>query len=237
MTLPPVPKCGSSDVRNEEYEKNFSYQKYYQLLVEKNNPVVFDVGGHQGESVKFFRSLFESAEIYTFEPEPGNYEILKKVATDSKVHAFNLAMSNVAATVPFYKQDISHLGGLRPINEDSSDSLGYAERAKNEEIEVQSTTIDLFCAQRGIEYIDLLKIDVQGHEVEVLEGADRMLSKTTCVTVEVSLYDFYGVRPMAFLNIETRMVEQGFSLWDLAKISKNPRSFRTDWFEVVYKKS
>ena len=123
-----------------------------------------------------------------------------------------------------------------PINEASFDSLGYAERAKNERIDVQSTTIDIFCAEIGIEHIDLLKIDVQGHEGEVLEGADNMLLSTTCVTAEVSLYDFYGTKPMALLNVERRMVEKGFSLWDIAKLSKNPRNFRTDWIEVVYKK-
>lgn len=236
MTLPPVPKCGSSDARNEEYENNFSYEKYYALLLNKTDPIIFDVGAHRGESIRFFRSLFDSAEIFSFEPEVSNYEVLKDVASDAKARAFNLAMSNVAATVPFYKQDISHLGGLVPINEASCDSLGYAERAKNERIDVQSTTIDIFCEQAGIEHIDLLKIDVQGHEGEVLEGADSMLLNTNCVTAEVSLYDFYGAKPMALLNVERRMVERGFSLWDIAKISKNPKNFRTDWIEVVYKK-
>ena len=79
MTGSPVPKCGSSDARNEEYEKNFSYEKYYALLLKKNNPIIFDVGAHRGESIQFFRSLF--------------------------ARAFNLAMSKVAATVPFYKLD------------------------------------------------------------------------------------------------------------------------------------
>ncbi|MCW9034197.1 MAG: FkbM family methyltransferase [Rhodospirillales bacterium] len=237
MSLPPVPKCGSSDKRNEEYDAQFSHEKYYRFLVKSGVPIIFDIGAHRGESVVFFRSIFPEANIFSFEPEPTNFQALKNVAHEHNAKPFNLALSSKNEDVVFFKQDISHLGGLIPINQKSSDSLGYAEKAKNEEISVTSLTLDSFCSQNFVQEIDLLKIDVQGHELEVLRGAGIMLQNTHCVTVEISLYDFYGQNTNALLDVEKIMAANDFALWDIAKISKNPKNLRTDWIEAVYRKN
>ncbi len=62
------------------------------------------------------------------------------------------------------------------------------------------------------------------------------LSNTKCVMVEISLYDFYASKNrIPLFNIEQIMCDAGFSLWDISKISKNPKFLRTDWIEVVYR--
>lgn len=234
--LPPVPKCGSSDQRNLEYQKNYSAKKFFDSLISSELPIIFDVGAHQGESIAFFRSLYMNAKIYSFEPEPQNFIALLKKSIDNKTFAFNVAIGDSNETTFFYRQGLSHLGGLLPINHNSSDSLGYAERAKNEKISVEKIKLDTFCIQNSINHIDILKIDVQGFEVGVLNGASEILKKTDCVTIEISLYDFYQTEGSQLLQVEQIMANAKFILWDISKVSKNPKNLRTDWVEVVYKK-
>jgi hypothetical protein len=119
----------------------------------------------------------------------------------------------------------------------SSDSLGYARKSQNEVIYVNSTKLDTFCINNQISKIDILKIDVQGFEVLCLQGALDILINTACVTVEISLYDFYENNNSSLLEVELIMKDAGFSLWDISKISKNPKNLRTDWIEAVYRKS
>jgi hypothetical protein len=135
----------------------------------------------------------------------------------------------------FYKQSLSHLGGLSPINRKSKDSLGYAEKAENQAIIVDVQSLDEFCRRMGINHIDLLKIDVQGCEVAVLKGGYQILSHVNVCQLEVSLYDFYETSS-CLLDIELIMKDSGLALWDIAKISKNPKTLRTDWVELIYKR-
>ncbi len=230
-----VPKCGSSDKRNDEYFQNFSEENYYRLLVPEAAPLILDVGAHRGESIRFFKAIFPDAQMYSFEPEPVNFAVLQQVAAEySNVTAINQAVSDRAATLDFYKQSISHLGSLIKINNDSRDSLGYARSAANEVCRVDAVTLNEFIAGLERPVIDLVKIDVQGYEGAVLEGARRILNRVRCVIVEISLYDFYSNDSDSLLAVHTTLAAAGFKLFDLPKVSKNPKNYRTDWIEAVY---
>ena len=71
--------------------------------------------------------------------------------------------------------------------------------------------------------------------MSVLSGAREMLKHTTCLTVEVSLYDFYE-KKSSLLLVEQEMLASKMTLWDISKVSKNPINFRTNWVELVYLK-
>lgn len=234
-----APKCGSSDKRNAEYLEAFSPQKFFQSLVTRSAPIILDVGAHRGESVRFFKEIFPECKIYSFEPDPDNFEELEKCCVEINTAfgggaaALNQAVGDQSGVVQFFKQDISHLGGLLPINKRSEDSLGYAEKALNQSISVQAITLDQFFIENRLQHIDLLKIDVQGFETAVLNGAKKVLQKTSCCTVEVSFYDFYE-NSSSLLIVEQAMQNAGMILWDISKVSKNPKNLRTDRAELVY---
>lgn len=231
-----VPFCGQSDKRNEEYIEKYSPKKFFdEVGICDASPIILDIGGHKGESVKFFKNIFNDAVIYSIEPDPESFKELSALAERYGTKALNLAVSDFSGEADYYRQDISHLGGLKPIKKESRDSIGYAEKAQNEKITVPCFTLDKICSDISVDHIDILKIDVQGHEVAVLKGSEYALQITTCVMVEVSLYDFYG-KNEGLLGVEKVMSRQGFELWDISKISKNPRNLRTDWIECVYRK-
>ena len=63
---------------------------------------------------------------------------------------------------------------------------GHWGQGENSET-VELTTLDNFCEQQGIQKLDLLKLDVEGHELSVLEGAERMLAAGR---IEVIQFEF-----------------------------------------------
>ncbi|MEQ7868428.1 FkbM family methyltransferase [Xanthomonas sp. WHRI 8393] len=229
------PICGASDLRNEEHAQAYSPRRFFDQLLTTDAPVVLDVGAHRGESIRYFKSIYPDCQLYSFEPDPQNFAALEEVAAQFGGKAVCLALGEKEEVSQYYRQGISHLGGLLPINADSIDSLGYARQASNEQIAVRKTTLDNACAELGISHAHILKIDVQGFERQVLEGAKAILQHTDCAVIEIGLYDFYG-KTTSFVDVVNLMQAAGFSLWDIAKLSKNPRSLRTDWIEVVYRK-
>ena len=232
-----VPKCGESDRRNVEYVDLYSPEVFFKTLVKTDHPLIIDVGAHQGESVTFFKSLFERCEIFSYEPCPENFSKLLDVTEAYGTVAVNAAVGPEVGEVPFYQQSSSHLGGLLPINGNSSDSLGYASTASNCEKIVQCVSLDSEVDALELHEIDILKIDVQGYEVGVLKGAKSALKYTNVVMIEISLYDFYGDDGSSWFEANKILGTAGFTLYDISKVSKNPKNFRTDWAELVFCKT
>lgn len=229
-------KCGETDKRNEEYLRKYGEKEFFRSLIKSEKPIVFDVGAHKGESVQFFSDIFENATIYSFEPDPDNFRHLADFCQDLPCtsHLFNLALGARSGDVQFFRQDISHLNSIYPINRDSNDSLGYAEGAYNQSVMVKMTTLNDMLTQTKIDRCDLLKIDVEAAEVDVLEGAvGDFLKIVKNITLELNFFDFYG-RSNSFYEVEKLLNPFGFKLFSLLKLSQNPKNGRTDKAEVVY---
>jgi FkbM family methyltransferase len=228
-------KCGESDGRNDEYSDNYSSEKFFELMIPKESPIIIDIGAHKGESVMFFSSIFPKAEIYSAEPDPESYAALIEYLPDAS-KAINAAISAENGSATFFQYDKSHLNSLHAINKNSKDSLGYAESTTATEVEVRCITLDTMVKELGIasKRIDLLKIDAQGGEYDILCGAKSMLDNVDNITLELNLFDFYSKRN-TFLEIEQML--PGFELYAITKLSQNPKNFRTDWAEVFYTRS
>jgi FkbM family methyltransferase len=135
--------------------------------------VIFDVGANKGGTYQLFRSLFPQAAIYAFEPDPRVYTKLKaKSEGDAQAHLQQMAVSDRNAELEF------HVTGASEMNSLLAPLAGTDEATQVlEKIKVQSVTLDDFTTQRGISRIDLLKMDIQGAEIQALEGARGLLGR------------------------------------------------------------
>jgi FkbM family methyltransferase len=133
--------------------------------------VVFDVGANRGQTLKRFLIDFPKAQIYSFEPLPASFRELQKVASTSegRAQAFELGISSEPGSM---KLRVFADSEKCTLETDLSDSLRDHE---SEIITRPVESLDHFCLKHSIEKIDLLKMDVEGHEMQALRGAERLL--------------------------------------------------------------
>lgn len=136
-------------------------------LGKKNGIVLFDVGANVGQTLDEFLQAFSQPQIYSFEPSPATFQQLQqKYGQRANVRLEHLALSDREGTQPFYVTR----------NYSVNDSLlKPAWDAGAREVPVPVETLDRYCESQGISRIDLLKIDTQGNDLNVLQGATRML--------------------------------------------------------------
>lgn len=131
----------------------------------KKNAVVLDIGANIGNHSVYWAVRSDAKKIYSFEPVKDFFKILKKNVEinqlNDKVKIFNIGLSDkkINGSISFYKHtDI----GVTRIKQDSNGNLTLD---KLDNITFEDNTIDF------------IKIDVEGHELEVLRGARETLLK------------------------------------------------------------
>ena len=142
------------------------------------SPIVFDVGANVGDYSVLVHSFIPSAKIYAFEPAASVYEQLAKLrSTIDNFEAFNLGLSDEENTVDLHAYTVEGqaVSLISSIDRRLPTQVVQVEVSNTERIQV--STLDNFCATNGIERIDFLKLDVEGHEVAVLRGARAMLDR------------------------------------------------------------
>lgn len=83
---------------------------------------------------------------------------------------------------------------------------------------ISVTTLDEWCGQEGVGHIDVIKLDTQGSELGILEGAARMLDGVRAVEVEVQFNELYEGVPL-FGDVDRFLRSQGFMLWRLKNLA------------------
>ena len=140
------------------------------------NAVIFDVGANRGAYSILLRKNFPAARILAFEPNPKVFEKLIGVTQSSSIQCRNIALGSSLGTHKMYVP----VGG-EDSTEHASIYKGVLDQlhtySQTDEIEMHVQTLDGFCDQQGIDTIDFLKIDTEGHELEVLKGAKEKLSQ------------------------------------------------------------
>jgi FkbM family methyltransferase len=135
---------------------------------------IFDVGANVGDYSKLLsKKVPEVKHLYAFEPHPTTYPLLLSNTQDiGCLTCVNVALSDRPGQLVFYdradKQSSSHASFHSGI---FSGVHGIA----HVEHTVTAKTLDQFCFEHTINRIDFLKLDVEGHELEVLKGAGNML--------------------------------------------------------------
>lgn len=142
--------------------------QWYGPLQDRNirTDVIFDVGGCGGATATWFSRWAD--RVFVFEPSPDNREALRlhqkiRAVTNAEVIATAVG-DEIGETTLCLKPKAGH---------HSLGDIGASETVSR--IQVGITTLDAFAAERAIEHVGVLKIDVEGYEPEVIRGADRLL--------------------------------------------------------------
>jgi FkbM family methyltransferase len=130
--------------------------------------VIFDVGANVGKSAQAFAQAFPGAAIYAFEPVSSVYAALaENLAHEPRVRTFNAALGRGPGRAFATRRSTS-------VSNRIVDAPTMFERHKTESVAM--TSGDAFSAEHGIDRIGFLKIDAEGHDLEVLVGFQKMLA-------------------------------------------------------------
>jgi FkbM family methyltransferase len=158
------------------------------------DPVLFDVGANVGEYSNLLGETFPNARIFAFEPSTPTWEVLKGKLAHGHIEAVNAGLSSAIEEVKLYRaEELSSMASVYPRQ------LGDTTLKKYEMVSL--TTLDQFCEERGISFVDFLKVDVEGHELKVFEGATRMLGQRAIRFIQ---FEFGGT------NIDSRVFLRDF---------------------------
>lgn len=196
-------------------ERTDPYLMQRKLLAGKKDLCIFDVGAHYGETALRYNTLFPGASIYSFEPFPDSvakYQQNTREYTNIKV--FENALSNVQGETIFYSNSSDATNSL--LDSNKTDSWIDNETKTNNTITVKTDTVDNFCKRMNLEFIDVLKLDVQGAELLTLQGASGMLKgkKINLIYTEVEFIEIYKGQPL-FHDITAYLLQYGYKLFGL----------------------
>lgn len=166
----------------------------------QQNLIFFDVGANRGDYSKELRAEFPYAEIFAFEPNPHAFTALTSSLRSSKDHCYCLGFGDKAGCQTIYTYEHEIDSQHASLYKDVFLNFHHAHDLLN--VDIQLMTIDQFCQENNLRQIDFLKIDVEGYELDVLRGAERMLQESririiqfefnvTHVFSRVFLKDFY----------------------------------------------
>jgi len=153
-----------------------SYEQYIADLLNKNlklNDIFFDVGSHIGLWSLYTQSIVgEKGKIIAFEPSPAFNLLKKNINRYSNCIAYNYGVSNTNEKLSFFAQGT---GQSNSFNQEITTNSEYKRPGVAiKELKIDAITLDNFCKKHNV-IPNLIKIDVEGHELKVLEGAKNVL--------------------------------------------------------------
>jgi FkbM family methyltransferase len=181
----------SVESSGESYVIDYILDKLHEPLV------IFDVGANIGDyTLSIAGKLDQSSTIYCFEPSKKTFDTLSKNVKNKNARLFNFGFGSKTEELRLYSNQSG--SGLASV---------YKRRLDHFDIYMDNTekislkTLDEFTAESQIKHINLLKIDVEGHEYEVLSGAKSLLKSDA---IDFIQFEFGGC------NIDSRTYFQDF---------------------------
>ena len=198
-------------------------------LLLSRHPVacVIDVGAHHGEfAARLRHDAHYGGLIWSFEPASTSFRVLsEKFATDSNWAGYQYAIGSGSDDVELtlYPDGVGNsLHGTSSLGE----SLGMREAGR--EIVQQRRLDDIPIPPGPV----LIKADTQGHDLEVLRGADRLLSRARAVLVEAPIRNIYTDTPK--LPDLMSALSDRFELCGLYPVLTDPDGIRVLEFDALF---
>lgn len=163
------------------------------------NPHILEAGSFNGSDTLRMAKLWPEATIYAFEPLPDRFAELKvNLSPFASAFCYQLALSTHNGTQLLYVAE----NPARPGKQSQASSLVEPkERLKISSIifpstiQVNTITLNTWAKENNINFLDLLWLDLQGHELEVLKNADQLLSNVNYIYLEISFIEAYKNQP------------------------------------------
>tara|TARA_A100001011_G_scaffold310872_1_gene327717 strand:- start:401 stop:1078 length:678 start_codon:yes stop_codon:yes gene_type:complete len=194
---------------------SFHHQRIFRYLRQLDIDKIIDIGAHKGEFLEKMLRIEKVNFFYAFEPQKVVFkELNEKFSKNKKIKLFNFAMDKEVTNKKLKINKLSMTSSLAEINDKSlylrfKNFLTRTKSNFEDEYEVQTNTIDKIF--EGIKLKKtLLKIDVEGFEINVIKGSQMKLKEIPFILLENQFGNHY--KNNDFNDVVKLLSEQNFRI-------------------------
>ena len=175
---------------------SFHHKRISRYLSELNIEKIIDIGAHKGEFLEKMLKIEKVKSFYAFEPQRDIFnELNEKFSKNEKITLFNFAMDKEITNKKLKINKLSMTSSLAEINEKSfylkiKNFLTFSKSNFEDEYEIQTSTVDKIFENVNLQKA-LLKIDVEGFEMNVIEGSMVKLKEIPFILLENQFGNHY----------------------------------------------
>jgi FkbM family methyltransferase len=207
-----------------------------QKIFAENPLAVVDVGARGGPEPHWVHYK-DHVKIAAFEPDEKECEALNKRRTSSRITYYPVALHEKEGTYEFYELGTPDGASFYKMNYEFvnrfPDEMDLEVKGHSR---VRATTLDLFLAKNKAAHADFIKVDTEGSELDVLQGAKNTLESSVLgISCEV-LFVPWRSNKVFFSDVERFLYELGFKLYDLSLHKYARKSFpgpESSWGQTV----
>jgi len=194
---------------------SFHHKRISRYLNELDIEKIIDIGAHKGEFLEKMLKIEKVNSFYVFEPQKNIFnELNEKFSKNEKITLFNFAMDKEITNKKLKINKLSMTSSLAEINEKSlylkvKNFLTFSKSNFEDEYEIQTNTVDKIFENISLQKA-LLKIDVEGFEINVIEGSMMKLKEIPFVLLENQFGNHY--KNNNFEDIIKLLLKQNFKI-------------------------
>ena len=180
-----------------------SMEERYLNSIDLKGKIVFDIGAHIGiHSLHFSRAVGETGRVVSFEPNPESYRVLVshlRANSVRNVKALNLGLGSAKAErALLYRSRFRGTGTVEPSIQRDMQRHGRGLGSVRVRLDTLDNCMKTYC----LPHPDFVKIDVEGHEYEVLQGMEHICRRSR----PSLLIEIHGANPVLKMQNSARLL-------------------------------
>lgn len=193
-------------------------KSFYKKHLKKSDAVIIDVGSNKGQFIDFITGISSSLKVFGFEPNPSLYNyLLSKYDGSKNIIVQNIGISDINGKLSFHENVMNETSSFEELNYNSNylkkkaKILGVSTKTIiNRSYDVPVEKLSDWINKNDIKNVELLKIDVEGHEYNCLLGLfSEPCAAIRFIQIESHQDDMYKYKKKSTL-IAPLLLDNGF---------------------------
>jgi FkbM family methyltransferase len=205
-------------------------------VITVDSPVIVDIGANTGQTIEMMLRVFTRPQVFAFEPSSRTFATLRRRYGNECRGMFQMAIGDSDTEQVLINYSSSLFTSLHKLHPEAALHHDVSELRVLDSETVPSRRMDSLLPELGINRIDLLKIDTQGHDLAVLRGAANTLQSgiVRAVLIEVNFLSMYEGEG-SWLEIAGTLDAAGYKLVDFYE--KHRSGNVLSWCNCLYQKT